>query len=395
MGVTSSNKTSLSYILESSEGVTPATPTFQKLPVKSNSLAGNITTAVSEAITGNRQIDDLVIVDSEVGGSVGYELSYSPYKPFLQALLQNGDPVVVNHADVDIDITDNADGTFTIEDLNATFVSSGFEVGATIKIAGFSNAGNNRFAKVTALTETTITCDDGGVVAITEAAGQSVTLDQNTLTNGTAVAKSYSFLKNIQGITTPANMYYRGCQVSSMSFDFQTGAILQGEFELVGLTEEVTETPIAGQTYSEVSNYALMNSVSSVASVSLGGLPATTKFQSVNLSINNNINAAKQIGVLGAASLASYTLEVMAEISIYFEDIIAYTTFKNAGSFSVAMHLQDSDGNNLFITMPKCKFESLDSPVEGKDNFLMLSGSFRALRDAGEDATIRFDFHDA
>jgi len=39
--------------------------------------------------------------------------------------------------------------------------------------------------------------------------------------------------------------------------------------------------------------------------------------------------------------------------------------------------------------MPKCKFESLDTPIAGKDSFLMQSGSFKALRDATSNYMIK------
>ena len=86
---TSSNYTQLAYIEEVTAGTTPATPTFQLLPTTGGSPVSNISTAVSEVIRADRQTDDLTVVDSSVSGDINYELSYAPYKPFLQALLQN------------------------------------------------------------------------------------------------------------------------------------------------------------------------------------------------------------------------------------------------------------------------------------------------------------------
>ena len=98
MSITSTNYVDFSYALETVPGVIDDdSPTvFQKLPITSVGLTDNISTAVSEVIRSDRQTDDLVVVDSEVGGECNYELSYAPYKPIITSLFQNGARVAVS-----------------------------------------------------------------------------------------------------------------------------------------------------------------------------------------------------------------------------------------------------------------------------------------------------------
>ncbi len=391
--VTSTNYTDLSYVKEIVAGETPAAPAFQIIPTTDGSPEGNITTAVSQTIRSDRQTDDLVPVDSDVGGPFNYELSYDPFKPLIKALLQSAalaGSVDVSSADVSYaapaggvqDITDNEGGAFT-----------NVAVGQYISIADATDSANNGVFKV-------VTVTDPSNISVNNASGVLDANDAGTFKgeswrNGADSPDSFTFCKRVTGTATPAYFYYKGCQISQMSFNFETGSILTGAGELVGLQEDVTETPYGGQTFVDTPAYDLMNSVSSVVSVDIGGLPADTKFSALDLTVTNNINAAKQIGVLGASGLASFTLDITGSISIYFENITAYNQFKNSQSFDIAFTLQDVSGNILVISMPKAKFESLSTPISGKDNFLMMDGTIRALRDSDTDHMVQFTFIDA
>jgi len=387
MTITSTNYTDISYIVEVTNGVTPATPAMQIVPTKGSSLQGNTTTVVSEVIRSDRQIDDLIIVDQDVSGAVDFELSYAPYKPLITSLLQTTAAPETTGAQIDIGFT----VTTEVIDTGGTDVSV-FNTGDHILIDGATNAENNGVFLVLSSTATTITLAVGSGL-VTEAASASVTIKSNPLRNGVVAADSYTFMKNITGIVTPVYMYYRGCQISSMNLNFETGSILGGALNVVGLTEDVTETAIAGQTKVDAPAYTLMNSVSSLAITSTG-LTAGTSFQTLNLTIDNNINAAKAIGTLGAVDLASFTLNVTADITIYFEDKEAYDKYLQSTSFSVTATATDGSGNVIVVYMPYCKFETLETPIPGKDNFFVLSGSLRALRDPTDDFTVQISLLD-
>lgn len=388
----STNVTDLAYVKETVAGTTPDTPTFQRLPITGVDLSDNITTAVSETLRKDGQIDDLVVVDLDVNGPIPYELCFGPYKPLLTSLLLGGAAI----ADVAIAAaTDIAAVAATSQFTSTTtdFVSEGVVLGCYIKVAGFVNAGNNGVFKVTAVEANALTVD---ATLTEEAATPAINIDAECYRNGAEVADSYTFRKSfsVPG-KDEAIFYYRGCQISAATLEFASGAILKGEMSVTGLTSEATTTPITGESINEVASYQIMNGVSSVTKVDLPGLPADAFFRTLNLSIDNNVNPQKGIGVLGARGLANFTRNVTASIEMYFEDLTLYDKYKSSAPFSVAFTLQDGDGNIMVISMPKCKFEELSEPVGGKDEFLTEEGSLRALRDATTNCTVQFDFFPA
>lgn len=390
MSISSTNYVDFSYIEEVTAGTTPATPDFQRLPITSVGLADSIETQVSEVIRSDRQTDDLVVVDSEISGDCNYELSYAPFKPLLESLLQSGTGTTVAIAAANDIVASNTSSEFT--STTTDFTTENLNIGDFIRVSGcVLDTANNGIYRVTSVGAAAL-----GVSPAPnsdQAAEASVDMDGTNIRNGASAAKSYTFRKELTAPGgTNAIFYYRGCQVSMASFDFATGSILSGAIGVMGLTSEGTDTAIAGETFTEVPSYDIMNSVSSVASIDITGLPASTEFSSLNLSVDNQINVAKAIGTLGAVDLASFSLNVTADVEIYFEDTTVYNLYKNATEFSVALTLQDATGNNIIIYMPKCKFEELSEPVDGKDNFLMESGSLRALRDATTDMMIQMTF---
>lgn len=392
---TSTNNTTISYIAEVTPGVTPATPAFQILPTLGGGPQGNLSTQVSEAINQGRQIDDLIVVDSEVGGPIDFELSYTPYSPLLEALMQSA-AVVDSFVAVDISVTAISGADCTIDSAAAVnFTSGNLVVDQHVKITGFTagNAAANGIYRIKSIAATQLSADrvDNNAVAVNATAGDSVTVAGNRVRNGVATPTNYTICKRVEGLAATAYMYYRGMQVSMLSLAFETGSILKGSMDFVGLTEDVTETAIASQTFTPVPSYNIMNSVTSIANIDVTGLPAGTEFSNFNLSYDNNINRAKSIGTLGASSLASFTLNLTADITIYFEDISAYNAFKNSTSFSVTLLVQDASNNNMVFRIPNCKFETLETPIPGKDNFFMLNGSLRGLRDATNNYTFQID----
>jgi hypothetical protein len=206
---------------------------------------------------------------------------------------------------------------------------------------------------------------------------------------------SYSFRRKI---TVPngsdAYFYYRGCQISSAEFSFQTSSILTDTLGVVGFTEEPTATAVAGETETAIPAYSIMNAVTSVTTLDITGLPAGTEVESIDVSIDNNVTPAKAIGTLGAVDLAQFTMDVTGNINVYFEDNTIFQNFQNSQSFSISIVLTDTAGNTIEIDLPKCKFESLQSPVPGKDEFFFSSGTYRALRDSSSGYTVQLTFTD-
>lgn len=363
-------------------------PIFKILPTTSGSPSGNTTTTVSEVIRSDRQTDDLIVTDQEITGSINYELSYAPYKRIVEGLLLDNNPVTINSSG---DITSITASTGAVS--GSGFIAAGFKNGMFLHISSVTDPSQDGVYKISNVTDTTMSIPANAMSAnLTQS---DIVARARIVRNGAAAPDNYTILKRVVNGATTSYFYYNGIQISQMSFNFETGAILNGTFDVVGLKETATTTEKSGSIYENPPSYTLMNSVSSVTAIDLGGASASTEFSNMNITVNNNINQAKAIGTLGAAALAAFTLEITADTTVYFEDVTLYNKYLTAQSFYVDITLKDGDGNYIVISMPKAKFESLDAPIDGKDNFMMQNGSLRALRDANENYMMQIAFIDA
>lgn len=392
MPLTSTNYTSIGYE-QAWDGV--SSPVIQILPTTGGGPMSNLTTTVSEVIRADRMIDDLVLTDNEVSGDINYELSYDPYKPLLISLLRDSNtPSVVNITGIAATATTTPgaeDGTLT-----GTGIGTAFPAGTYISINNMTVTSLDGVYLVKSATANEVVLYDDIILD----AGATGTANVIRYVNGAAAADEYLFRKHVTCDTNESNFFYPGCSISTASFNFETGSILNGAIGIFGTTEdalddtELTGTAYDGQTETAVPAYSIMNAVTSVADISLAGLTAGSCFQNFNLSVDNGTQGAKCIGTLGAVDVTDFTLNVTADITMYFCSLDIYKKFINSESFSVKLALRDGDGNALAITLPKCKFETLDVPIDGKDNFLTLNGSLRALREPTDDYMIGFDFMD-
>ena len=82
-----SSQTRLAYIVESTYGTTPATPTFLNQRFTSESLNANIENRVSNEIRADRNVTDLIQVGADGGGAVDFELSYGSFDAWLESLM--------------------------------------------------------------------------------------------------------------------------------------------------------------------------------------------------------------------------------------------------------------------------------------------------------------------
>lgn len=386
----STNKTSLAYDKETVYGTTDASPTFQLLPTTGGSPVNNISTAVSEVIRDDRQTDDLIVVDGDISGEMNYELSYAPYEDFLASVL------LADAAARSFALTTAT--TTSDENVAKTGIGTSVEAGDVIRLTSASEPTiNGEYAVLTSSANAITVYPD------VAASASDVSVDADSiLVNGNEPVQShgYTIRKTALGGAlgaTPYYWYYKGCIINTMNFNFATGSILNGSVGVVGLTELASTSKLAGETADTViPAYSILNSVNSVGVINITGVTlGLCSFSSLDLTIDNQVNTAKAIGTLGACDTTAYSVQITGNTEVYFNNLDLYTKFLASDSFSITIILTDGDGNTIGINMPKCKFESLDTPISGKDAFLMQSGSFKALRDATLDYMIKITRIDA
>ena len=170
----------LAYVMESAWGVTPETPSMQRLRFTGESVRANIAGLTSNEICSDRMISALTQGNIDVSGSIEFEFSHNSFDDILEAALFGA----WDNADITADTIAFVSGTpnATITDSGNGFVAAGFKVGNFIKVSGSSS--NNGYYTVVGVTVGTLTLATGETL-VDESAGASITITSSELKAGT------------------------------------------------------------------------------------------------------------------------------------------------------------------------------------------------------------------
>lgn len=212
----STNRVAIAKVRETTFGTTPASPAFKAIRETSSSLNANPKTVITSEIRSDRQVTDLILVGEEASGSVGGELAFSVVDDDVEEALQgtwaNNPSITV--VTIDTEISDVTTTTMTVSAGGAAFV-----VGMLTLTANFTTAANNKLARVSSSSATTI---------VYPAATFAVEAAQIPV--GAAV-RQVGFMgasADIAAVTSGGNA------LTSTLLDFTTLAIAKGEWVKVG-----------------------------------------------------------------------------------------------------------------------------------------------------------------
>lgn len=79
--------TQIAIVKETTWGVTPSNPAFQKMRITGESLTAGLTTVASQELRPDRNVTDLALVAASAAGGINFEMSYSTFDMLLEALL--------------------------------------------------------------------------------------------------------------------------------------------------------------------------------------------------------------------------------------------------------------------------------------------------------------------
>lgn len=385
MTLASSNRAALRYIAEVTFGETPVTPAFNELRYNGESINYNINNVVSDEIRSDRMTTDLIQVQADASGDVNFELSSAAFDDFIEACLAGTWGATIAVAEVDISATT---GTNIFNTVAGDFVADGVVVGQWLEVRGYVNPLINGYYKVATVTSSDITTSNP--IAATEAAGPSVTMGGSVLRNG-VVERSFSIQKVLEDLTPDEFILFRGMRVGQMQLSFETASILTGVFSFMGLSSKADTTGEASQTLVPAPTNDVMNATGNVLEIWIDDTVTTAFFNTLSLSINNNLRPQDAIGSLPHVGIALARLEVTADAELYFQDDTEYQKYLAATAFNLSFRVEDNAGNAYIVTLPKCKYETGEVVAGGLDQDVFQSSTIRALRDPVTDAMVQID----
>ncbi len=332
---------------------------------------------VSNNIRPDRQTADLVQVGAECSGGFETEFQADNIDGLLPGFLWDVDwlpgPTSETGATITAEGTPGTGGTMTVAD-EAIYL-----VGMTLRISAPSlNEGIHTIKEVAVglVTFHDPMVDESADLVFT---GESII-------NGVT---KHSF--SIERVNTDIQQYflYLGMVPNTLTMTIESGSPITANLGFVGKNETLSQSE-SGASYTDAPLTPIMNAISSVGQVGIDGAPlAACLLQKIDFTLDNQATGKTGIGVLGFCDVDGKSISLTGSIAMYFNDQTYYEKYLNSESFSVQFDLEDPLGNAYSIQLPECKFDSATANVTGKDDDVMVEGTFVAIVDPVYGFTIK------
>lgn len=384
------NRAYIAHIKEAQWGVTPATPTLQKVNFVSDSLLYAIETTTPESIRDDRQVSDVINISAGNEGGLEFEmqaLHSGPGDEWLLAALW-AEQWNNTTAKLDWEGAVLAIAGPTIDFTAATGGDPGFSIGDKFVLAGATNAGNNQEYEVTDNLSAPIYSVDPAPAADETLPAAASGYQIEWIKNGLF---EHSFSIERGHADVGEYFLYTGMVCNEFSLTFEAGAIVTGSYSFIGKSTAVAQVPNGGA-YEDPSLFPFMSAGFNVKNVEIDGLPiAECLLQSVELNINNNVAGKMAVGAFEYCDTSEGEFEVSGAINLYFNDSTFYQKFVTSDVFALKFTLEDNEGNWYRITLPRCKLSTDVVNVEGKNTDVMDAAEYFAILDEALGCTIMIE----
>lgn len=387
----STSRAQVTYIPESSFGITPGSGNGYHLRVTGESMNFDIKKELSKEIRADRQQSSAVPVSAQAAGGFNFELSYNEFDLFLASLLQDTF-TVYGTAGVGATFT----GTFTATTITAAVAPTGADAftilkkGQWFRVLAPSDANNGKLLRVstiTAPTSTVITLDTS-TAAVVSSSVANCAVQSSRLTNG-VTQSSFTVEKSFADVTQ--FFAFKGMTPSKLSLKFASAALTTGTFDFLGATAVRGGTTALPGTAAASKTYDIQNAVTGVGNLWEAGIPlASTFIKTLSLDYENALRGQEAIGTLGLVGVGTGTIACKGNMEVYFANGDLYDKFLANTYTSLAVSTQDAAGNGYVITLPHVNLSTAKIVAGAKDQDLMATFDFMGLADDGNaDSTLR------
>lgn len=331
------------YVLETTPGVTPTSPSWSPLRNTGGIPAVTRDALVSNELDGSRETSSIRTGNKQVTGEYAIELSAQSQDELLAGAMTSS--WVAGSTVAGLSVTVDADAkTFTRA---AGDFTTAVEVGDLVRFPGLTGDNSKPFI-VTAVS----------ALVVTGAAINHTLTDESAVTSDLVIAdkletgnlcKTYSILTWLKGRCGGADSYIitRGVEFSGFSIEQAVNAMVTGSFAFIGLSQEILTAPPAGSTFT----------------VNFDAQP----FASVDVSAFNGTAPLKLID--------TFTITNDNGTSAQFElgnDSVAFVERgRAANTFSLAGKLYDMTLLNLFLNETQIELTSILAGPDGAMSFTL------------------------
>jgi len=345
------NRVQLAFIDEGAAfGIKKTGSNLQILRYNSESLKQDMNTVTSGEIRHDRQISDVARIGISASGDISFELSYGSHDELFKAALQSADWSSERRIERNTISVNNLDNSFN--DSGGGFLSPQTLVANQwIFTSGFSNAANNGFFKIISVTASKLIVSGGNLV------WEAVDDDPREIIMGAYITTgitpySFNIEKDFKDASSAMLSLLKGMCINGFTLEIPADGIITGSFSFMGSAEE-SLIASAGSGHNDETTSIIMTGANHVNKLLENS--DETAILSLSLNLNNNLRNRLQVGTLGVASIGSGTVEITGSLTLHLENAALYDKFLNQTTTSIALVVQDTEGNGYVIELPRVK----------------------------------------
>ena len=352
---------------------------FTGLNFVSEDMAYNIENQRSNNVRPDRQTSDLIQVGAECGGGFETELQAKNLDLLLPGFLWDTawhTPPPGENCVFTIETGGGDGGVITVADSSLWTVGKVFGVDGTA-----SNDGILTVKDIPDATHIQV------VQPLITEASIATTFTGDTIRNG-VTKHSFSIERALNDISQ--FFLYKGMVPNTLEVGFESGNPVTANISFVGKNEVTKNTQYGTLDPVALSTEPIMSAVSSVVAVLIDNVVMEEcLLQKLDFTLDNQVEGKKGVGVLGFCNAEGKSIAVTGAISMYFNDVTYYEKYLNSTSFSIQFTLTDTLGNTYVMQLPECKFDAVTANVTGKDDDVLVEGTYEAIFDPTNQYTIQ------
>lgn len=283
------------YVLETTPGVTPASPSWSPLRNTGGIPAVTRDALVSNELDGSRETSSIRTGNKQVTGEYAIELSAASQDELLAGAMTSS--WVAGSTETGLSVTVVASAkTFTRD--TGSYITDGVEVGTLVRFPSLTGENSKPFIATT-VTATVVTGAGIQATLTDEAAVTTDLVIADSLSTGN-LCKTYSILTWLKGRCGGADslLVTRGVEFSGFTIEQAVNAMVTGSFPFIGLDQEILSAVPPGSTFTD--NF----DAEPFASVDVAAFDGTAPLKLIDTFTITNDNAASAQFELGNSSVA-------------------------------------------------------------------------------------------
>jgi hypothetical protein len=371
---------SMSYVLETEQGVTPTVPVMKTFRATGRNINPARATITSGEVRADRQVSDMRHGFQSVAGSFGFQLGLQDFDDVLEGEL-SGTWALVTTGTVSLSAT--AAGYARTA---GSFITDGFEVGDIVEASGFSVAANNGRGRVSAVSALLLTVEDeftgAAYTAVDGAAGGRFVNAVGQKLKVGKILRTFTMERRFSDVAR--YQLFKGCAFNNMSLTIAPNVIIGGTIDVVGLTGGDILNTTLGNPQAPTANepFASFDGVLLEGGEDIGIVTGMT------INMANGRSTAPVVFRRTSPAVFEGTFTVTGQVTVFFEDGTLVEKFINEETSSIDVRLDDVNGTDFHrIRLGRIKYTGapMDPPQQGP---ITLTMPYQALVDPASGSTV-------